>query len=142
MHRGDRQARQLHAVVEFDQLGIVPFRDGAGEDVGQDLAGELDLVGLDVGQVHDDDDGAHHGGELQELALGELGRVHRRIGGAEVHRPVEDLVLSAAGADCLIVELDTGRGLRCLAPFGVDRRRKCGTRTRDLLRARARRDGG
>src|SRR6185437_3573772 len=54
MYRRDRQARQLQTGVHRGDLRIVPLGDGAQIDLGQDRAGQLQLVRLDVRQVDDD----------------------------------------------------------------------------------------
>ena len=72
-------------------------------------------------------------GNCSKLAGFQLGRVHRRVGGAEVDRALQDLVLPAARADGLVVQLDAGGCLRLLAPFCVHGRRKSRARAGDLL---------
>ena len=81
-------------------------------------------------------------GNCSSLPLDQLGGVHRCVGGAEVDGAIEDLVLPATRADRLVVQLDADCGLRRLAPFGIDRRRECGSRTGDLLRTCAKGETG
>jgi hypothetical protein len=65
--------------------------------------------------------------EQRVRGLGEVLVRHRAVGGAEVHRFRQDLLLTAAGADALIVKADRGIDLLVLIePFGVDLLREGG----------------
>ena len=55
---------------------------------------------------------------------GDLGLVHRAVGGAEVHGALGELADAAAGADGLIVDLDAGLLVVGVEPLGVDRIRE------------------
>ena len=57
----DGLLRQFFAGVQGDQLGIVPFGDGAAEDVRCGIAIQFQVAGLEAGQVHDDGGAADHG---------------------------------------------------------------------------------
>ena len=69
-------------------------------------------------------DRARHGGQVEELAALRLGEVlvaHRAVGGAEIHGLLADLLLAAAGADGLVVDLDGGIDLAVgVEPLGVE----------------------
>ena len=101
---------------------IVPFGDVAEINVGDDVAVQLQFrIAL---QVVDDGDAAGDDGHVQDftrrIGHGLIG--HRRVGSAEVHGLVEQLFLSAAGTDGLVIEADAGVLLAVgLKPFGEGR---------------------
>ena len=76
---------------------------------------------LDAVEVHDRNDAAHDGRELDEADLVELGRLQRHVGRAEGDGAGGDLLDAAAGADRLIVQAVAGLLLVGVGPFGVDR---------------------
>ena len=58
---------------------------------------------------------------------------HGRVGRAEIDRAIDDLGLTAARANGLVVQLKADRGLRGLSPLRIDRCGKCRASTGDLL---------
>ena len=65
-------------------LRIVPLGDLAVEDVGENLARQLELAGCNALDVDDGDHAADHGRELDEAVLLKLLGLQRRIGRAEI----------------------------------------------------------
>ena len=96
------------ALVQRGDLRIVPLCDLAVEDVGEQLARQLELPGLHARDVDHRHDAAHHGRELDEAVLLEVLALQRRIGGAEIDRLGLDLPDAAAGADRLVVQAVAG----------------------------------
>ena len=115
---------QRHALVDLGDLGIVPLGDLAVEDVGQNLARQLELAGGNALDVVDGDHAAHHGRELDEAVLLQLFALQRSIGRAEIDRLGADLADAAAGADRLIVQAVAGLLVVGLGPLGIDRERE------------------
>ena len=60
--------------LSLGDLGIVPLGDLAVEDVGENLARQLELAGCNALDVVDGDDAAHDGRELDEAVLLEAPR--------------------------------------------------------------------
>ncbi len=126
MHDDDVGRGQLQVGVQRLDGGVVPLLDLAQEDVGQDLARQLQLARLDAVDVHDGHGAADHGGELQQAVLFQVGSLHRVIRGAEVDGLCNDLLLAAARTDGLVVDRVVGRSLVVGRPLGVDRvRERC-----------------
>ena len=121
MQHGDLLGGQLQAAVEFDDARVVPHRDLAQEDVGEQGAVELHRAGGDAGDVDDRHDAADHGGELGEAELGEFFGFHRGVGRAEVDGAGLDLGDAAAGADGLVVHFLGGGGGVVGGPLRHDR---------------------
>ena len=108
--------------LQRGDVRVVPVRDHAAVDVGEDRAGQLDLARRDARQVHHRHDAADHGRELLQAVGGQVVRLQRLVGGAEIDGVGLDLLDAAAGADRLVVQLLAGRGLIGLGPLRVDRR--------------------
>src|SRR3989442_1413376 len=125
VHHQDRLVRQRDARVHRGDLRVVPLRDPAQEDVGQDVRCEAELrVAWQVVRRHD---GAEDRRDMQEVAgrPSELVVGHRAVGRAEVHGACGDLPDPAAATDGLIVEAGTLIDLRVLVePLRVDRIRE------------------
>jgi hypothetical protein len=106
--------------------------DLAAVDVGQDLAGQLELAGLDARDVDDRHDAAEHRRELDEAALLEVLALEGRVGGAEIDRFGLDLADAAARADRLVVQARAGFLAIGLGPFRIDREREGGAGAGDV----------
>ena len=112
--------------------GIVPLGDLAEEDVGERLAVENQVAGLDAGDVDDRHDAAHHHRELDQPELVEFGAAERRVGRAEGDGLGLDLLDAATRTDRLVVETDAGLRLVGVSPFCVDRVGEGGASTGDV----------
>ena len=119
---------KLDSGVLAGDRGVIPLGDLAEEDVGDGRAIELERGA--AGQVVADDDRTGDRRDVQE-GPGGLGQVlvgHRAVGGAEVHGLRQDLLLTATGANALVVE---GHGridlLVLVKPLLVDGLGKGGT---------------
>ena len=69
---------------------------------------------------------------MQQIGFGQLLGVQRRIGGAEIHGAVADLVDPGARAHGLIIQLNANGIANRFSPFLVDRVREGSPRTSDL----------
>ncbi len=134
MHRNHRQIGQDDARIQRDDFRIIPLGDVAEENVGDDVAVQLQL--WRAGQVVDDGHAAGDDRNVQDFprSLRQIVVAHRRVGSAEVHRLLEQLLLAPAGADGLIIEVNR-RIHRAVGfkPFGEGRVIKGRTRTVDEL---------
>ena len=99
---------QIDARVERLDLGIVPARDVALEDVGERRPVEDELARLDALEIHDRHRAAHDHRELDETGCFQVVRLEGHVGGAEGHGLGLDLLDAAARADRLIVQADAG----------------------------------
>ena len=77
-------ARQLQAGIERLDLRGVPLRDLPCEDAAQHVAGQVQLVRADLGDVDDRHDAGDDGRKHHEVVLLQLGRAGDDIGRAEV----------------------------------------------------------
>src|SRR2546422_11322709 len=105
LFRSDRLIGETDPGVDVLDPGVVPLRDLAEEDVGQDLGCEAEL-GI-AGEVVRGDHGADHGRDVEQLTGRRLQLLvgHRAIGGAEIYRAGGDLADAAAAAGGLVVEV-------------------------------------
>ena len=136
MDDGDVAGRELHAGVERRKVGVVPFRDGAGENLAEHRAAELQLR-IQPRNVVDGHDGAEDRGEVEDRSGRglQLLVVHRAVGRAEEHGLVDQLLDAAARADRLVVDADVRVQLVVLGkPLRIDRVREGGAGTVDLQR--------
>ena len=124
VHRRDGLVGQLEARIQVRDGGVVPLLDLAEVDVGEQRAGQLELAGLDAGNVHHGNHAADDRRELDEAVLGELLRLERHVARAEVDGLGLDLLDTGAGADRLVVDLGAGRLVVGFRPLGVERRGK------------------
>ncbi len=108
VHDGDFLVRQLHAWVQGGEVGVVPVGDHAAIDVGEDAAGDLDAPGLTPGRFTTGTTPADDGRELLQAVGGQVFRLQRLVGSAEVDCAGFDLLDAPARADRLIVQLVAG----------------------------------
>ena len=132
----DRGGRKLEARVQLRDLGVIPHLDLAEEDVGENGTGQTELASLDAGDVNNRNRAADDGRELHELMLLKFSGGHRIVRGTEVNRTRDNLALTAAGADGLIVHLVTGSSLVVRSPLGINGvgERSAGTGNRGSVR--------
>ena len=104
----------------------IPGLDGAHEDINQLLLGELQIGA--IGFVVGDRDRAAHRRELNHAPfhLGGIGSLDRLIGGAEIHRALDELLHPGTGAHRLVVHLGALAGEGGKGAL-VKRRREGGT---------------
>ena len=93
-------------------------------NLGQHIAGEFELCGAHIRQAIDDCHRANGHRYVQNRAICRLGGRnlcirHDTVTGAEVDSAVGDLSDSAAGTDGIVVDLDTGKFIIGIKPFGV-----------------------
>ncbi len=123
VHDGDVLARKVDAGIDGLDGRVVPLRDLAEEDIGEDLAGEAE-VAAHAGNVVDGDDAAQDGREVRDAEAGRRDLLvgHRAVGGAEEDRTGAELADAAARADGLIVDLHVRVQLVVVAePLRIDR---------------------
>src|SRR6266851_318649 len=131
----DRMVWQADAGIVLSDAGVVPLGDLAEVDVGDDVAGEIEVL-ADAREVVHRDNRAEDGGDVHRLDLRtvDLLIAHGAIGGAEVNDTLGDLADTAAGADGLVVDLHAGVLLAVFAePLGVDGVWKGGPCSVDVL---------
>jgi hypothetical protein len=117
VHRGDRRGRQVCVRVVLGDRRVVPRGDLVGEDPGERLGREVELV--DALEVVDDRDRADVVGDLDEVAGAALGRRldlavllgQRGVGAGERVAAGDELLATAPGADRVVVDHDVGVGL-------------------------------
>src|SRR5450432_1289094 len=126
VHDGDGHVRQLQALVQLDDLRVVPLLELAHQDLGQHIGRHLQLARLDARQVDDGHHGPHYHRELHQVRLVQLLGLERRIRRAEVDGAFGDLFDAAARADRLVVELDLGVLGVSVRPLRVQRIREGG----------------
>ena len=144
VHDQDVRRRQHHAPVLGDEPWIVPLRDLPEEDVRQHRAADLQRL-LQLGQAVDHDHGAHHRRDVEHrppLRLAELLVAHRAVTRPEVDRLLAELPDTAARANRLVVDLHAGLRGVIVEPLRVNRIRKGGACTGQVLRVGDRRDRG
>ena len=83
MDDGDRRVGQFQAGIERLDRRMRPFPDLAKENVGENLAGEPDLVGADAVDI---DDGNHASDDDRKLAQARASRVRRMAAARPTHR--------------------------------------------------------
>ena len=105
--RRDGLVRELHPAVEAGDRRIIPFRNLAEIDIGNHLAVELELAGLDALDVDHRHDPAHDHRELGEAILFKIGGFEWHVRRAEIDRLGGDLLDAAARADRLIIPQST-----------------------------------
>jgi hypothetical protein len=113
---------EFHSGIQGVQLGIVPGRDLAQEDVRDGFLRKLDSAG-DARDLVGEDHGAHGHGDVVDRGrgLGTLLGGHLGVGGAEVDRLLQDLLDATPGTDGLVVDLDLGFDLLVFGhPLGVE----------------------
>jgi hypothetical protein len=123
MDDGDFVGGQFHAGIDRRDRGIVPLRDLAEVDVGEDGAAETERL-RHAGHVVNRNDAAEDCGEVEDGAGRSLQmRIgHRSVGGAEEHRLRGELLDPATGSDRLVVDADVRMRLLILVePLRVDR---------------------
>ena len=104
---------QLRARVVGGDRRVVPLLDVALEDLRDRVGRELQLV--DAVDVVADRDRAEQDREVEEVAALDLrlvGVLVRRVGAAEVDRPVGEVLAALARAAAAVVDLDVRVGLR------------------------------
>src|SRR5207302_2570204 len=102
--RRDLQVGQRHAHVQGGDGRVVPIRDLAEEDVGDHLAGEVQ-VHRPVRDVVRDRRPGERPRNLDTAVTGvQLVGRERRVGGAEVDGAVRNRLNSAAGADGAVLD--------------------------------------
>jgi hypothetical protein len=123
MDDGDLLGRKAHRRIVLGQRGVVPLGDLPEEDVGEHLAGELEL-GVDSGKVVDGNHRAQDRRKVQDGSGGRellLGR-HRSVGGPEEDRLVRELPDAPSRADRLVVDRHVGMELVVFGePLRIDR---------------------
>ena len=132
-HRRDRVVRQCQRGIQRLQGRIVPFGDLAKVDVGQCSAVELELTGGNALDVDDRHHAPDHGGELHQALGLQVFVLQRHVGSAEVHGLGFDLLDASARTDGLVIDLDAGGLVVVNRPLGIQRRRKGGAGTGNIL---------
>ncbi len=125
---GDVPVRQLEGRVGADQPRIVPPGDLAGEDVGVNIARQLQGT-VETRQIVGEDDHAGGGRNHDDAVrdLGDLGIRGRGVAGAEIDRSGDEAADALAAADRIVAEIDARIFLLVdLDPSLVERRREGG----------------
>src|SRR5262249_40011884 len=104
----DVGGREVDARVDLRDRRVVPLRDLAEVDVGDDRPGQLQVV-RDAGKVVHDRGGRQHPRDLDTALAGrELVGRERRVTRAEVDRARRDRRDAGARPDGAVVDLHTG----------------------------------
>ena len=130
--RGDLEVREVLAGVDAPQTRVIPVRDLAEIDVGQDRTGDPQVVLDAVDVVHNGRRGEHPRDLDAAAARRELIDRKGRVAGAEVDCLVRDGGDAAATADRVVGDLDLLCRLVALLPDGDQRRRERGAGALEL----------
>src|SRR4029077_9926442 len=98
---------KLRVGIERGQSRVVPRLDLAGEDLSEDLAGELQaaLLCRQVVRRNDRSEDQRYVKDRSTLRRGELGVLHGSVRSAKVDGLRADLLHAAPGADALVGDL-------------------------------------
>ncbi len=135
------EVRQRETRVQLSDGGIVPTRDRAQVNAGENVSRQMKLAGRDPVEIDDRNDRANDYRELRQSVTQQLGVDQRRIGNSEIHDAGLNFGDPGARSDRLETHMRAGCLLIGFRPTGHDRKGERRARSGNVLGEREVRGG-